>query len=336
MSKVCVLGAGSWGCALAMVLSDNGHDTMIWARRQEQVDEINHKHTNSKYLPDIKLNENIRASVDIGEVIKDSKMIVLAVPSQQVRNLCETIGDIVEKDQVVVNVAKGIEHTSGLRISEIVEQTIPHANYCMLSGPSHAEEVARKIPTALVVASKDIGVSQLVQDYFMNSFFRVYTNSDLIGVELAGASKNIIAFGAGILDGIEFGDNSKAAMMTRGLTEISRFGVELGADLSTFSGLAGIGDLIVTCTSMHSRNRRAGILIGQGYSLKETQEKIQMVVEGIVATEAIYKKANSLNIEMPITECIYKVIQGEIDPKTGVTELMTRSKKHENETIFKL
>lgn len=247
-----------------------------------------------------------------------------------------SIKDIVNPEQIIVNVAKGIEHTSGMRISQIVEETIPGAKYCMLSGPSHAEEVARNIPTALVAASKDINISQKVQDYFMNKFIRIYTNSDLIGVELAGASKNIIAFGAGILDGLDFGDNSKAAMMTRGLTEISRFGVSLGADLSTFSGLSGIGDLIVTCTSMHSRNRRAGILIGQGYSLEETQEKIQMVVEGIVATEAIYKKAKELDIEMPITECIYKVIKGEIDPKSGVTDLMTRSKKHENETIFKL
>ena len=336
MSKVWILGAGSWGCALAMVLDSTGYETLLWARRKDQADEINDRHTNSKYLPEVVLSETIKASSDIEIAIKDSEMIVLAVPSQEVRRLCMSIKDIVNPEQIIVNVAKGIEHTSGMRISQIVEETIPGAKYCMLSGPSHAEEVARNIPTALVAASKDINISQKVQDYFMNKFIRIYTNSDLIGVELAGASKNIIAFGAGILDGLDFGDNSKAAMMTRGLTEISRFGVSLGADLSTFSGLSGIGDLIVTCTSMHSRNRRAGILIGQGYSLEETQEKIQMVVEGIVATEAIYKKANELDIEMPITECIYKVIKGEIDPKSGVTDLMTRSKKHENETIFKL
>ena len=336
MSKVCILGAGSWGCALATALDSNGYETLLWARRKDQADEINDRHTNSKYLPEVVLSETIKASSDIEIAIKDSEMIVLAVPSQEVRGLCMSIKDIVNPEQIIVNVAKGIEHTSGMRISQIVEETIPGAKYCMLSGPSHAEEVARNIPTALVAASKDINISQKVQDYFMNKFIRIYTNSDLIGVELAGASKNIIAFGAGILDGLDFGDNSKAAMMTRGLTEISRFGVSLGADLSTFSGLSGIGDLIVTCTSMHSRNRRAGILIGQGYSLEETQEKIQMVVEGIVATEAIYKKAKELDIEMPITECIYKVIKGEIDPKSGVTDLMTRSKKHENETIFKL
>ena len=206
----------------------------------------------------------------------------------------------------------------------------------MLSGPSHAEEVSRKMPTTLVAASENLDISQGVQDLFMNEYLRVYTNTDMVGVELGGTTKNIIAFGAGILDGMGYGDNSKAALMTRGIAEISRFGVALGADISTFSGLSGIGDLIVTCTSMHSRNRRAGILIGQGYSIEETQEKIEMVVEGITATEAVYKIAKELNVEMPITECIYKVVEGQIDPKTAVKELMTRNKKYENESIFKL
>ena len=206
----------------------------------------------------------------------------------------------------------------------------------MLSGPSHAEEVSRKMPTTLVAASENLDISQGVQDLFMNEYLRVYTNTDMVGVELGGTTKNIIAFGAGILDGMGYGDNSKAALMTRGIAEISRFGVALGADISTFSGLSGIGDLIVTCTSMHSRNRRAGILIGQGYSIEETQEKIEMVVEGITATEAVYKIAKELNVEMPITECIYRVVEGQIDPKTAVKELMTRNKKYENESIFKL
>jgi glycerol-3-phosphate dehydrogenase [NAD(P)+] len=192
------------------------------------------------------------------------------------------------------------------------------------------------MPTALVAASELVDISQRVQDLFMNEYLRVYTNTDMIGVELGGTTKNIIAFGAGILDGMGYGDNSKAALMTRGIAEISRFGVALGADISTFSGLSGIGDLIVTCTSMHSRNRRAGILIGQGYSLEDTKKKIEMVVEGITATEAVYKIAKELNVEMPITECIYKVVEGQIDPKTAVKELMTRNKKYENESIFKL
>lgn len=336
MDKICVLGAGSWGTALATVLDENGHDVIIWSRRKEQADEINNNHTNSKYLADIKLRKSLIATNDIKQAVKDSKIIVLGVPSQQVRKICKMISNIVVDNQIIVNVAKGIENNTGLRISEICKEEIPNSRYCMLSGPSHAEEVSRKMPTALVAASEDIDVSRTIQDYFMNKYIRVYTNNDLTGVELGGATKNIIAFGAGILDGLEFGDNSKAALMTRGLTEISRFGVALGAELSTFSGLTGIGDLIVTCTSMHSRNRRAGILIGQGYSVEETIKKIDMVVEGITATKAVYNMTKKLDIEMPITECIYRVIMGELDPKVGVTELMTRSKKHENEFIFKL
>lgn len=331
-----MLGAGSWGTALATVLDENGHDVIIWSRRKEQADEINNNHTNSKYLADIKLRKSLIATNDIKQAVKDSKIIVLGVPSQQVRKICKMISNIVVDNQIIVNVAKGIENNTGLRISEICKEEIPNSRYCMLSGPSHAEEVSRKMPTALVAASEDIDVSRTIQDYFMNKYIRVYTNNDLTGVELGGATKNIIAFGAGILDGLEFGDNSKAALMTRGLTEISRFGVALGAELSTFSGLTGIGDLIVTCTSMHSRNRRAGILIGQGYSVEETIKKIDMVVEGITATKAVYNMTKKLDIEMPITECIYRVIMGELDPKVGVTELMTRSKKHENEFIFKL
>lgn len=336
MSKVCVLGAGSWGTALASVLDENGHEVVIWARRQDQVDEINKENTNEKYLPGVSLSKSLRASSNIDEAINGAAFIVLGVPSQQIRAVCKSISNKINPGQVLVNVAKGIEKSTSSRISQVCYQELPDNPYCVLSGPSHAEEVSRKMPTALVVASESIEISQMVQDLFMSEYLRVYTNTDMIGVELGGTTKNIIAFGAGILDGIGFGDNSKAALMTRGIAEISRFGVALGADISTFSGLSGIGDLIVTCTSMHSRNRRAGILIGQGHSLEETQEKIQMVVEGITATEAVYKVAKKIGVEMPITECIYRVVEGQIDPKTAVNELMTRNKKHENESIFKL
>ena len=336
MDKICVLGAGSWATALAKVLDDNGLNVVIWARRQEQCDEINLKHTNSKYLGDVVLSETIKATNDIKSAIEDAKAIVLGVPSQQIRGICKKIREFISEDQILVNVAKGIENKTGKRISQICSEELPKNKYCMLSGPSHAEEVSRDIPTTVVAASECIETSQLIQDYFMNRNFRVYTNNDLIGVELGGATKNIIAFGAGILDGLNYGDNSKAALMTRGLTEISRFGVAMGAELSTFSGLTGIGDLIVTCTSMHSRNRRAGILVGKGHSIEETQKEIQMVVEGITATIAVYEMASEMGIEMPITECIYRVITKDLDPKDGVMELMTRSKKHENEYIFKI
>lgn len=336
MKKVCILGAGSWATALSKVLDDNGHRVVIWARREEQCDEINKFHTNKKYLEDIVLSSTIKATSNIEEAIKDAEVVVLGVPSQQVRSICRKIEPYISEEQIIVNVAKGIENKTGKRISEICFEELPENKYCMLSGPSHAEEVSRDIPTAVVAASECIETSRVIQDYFMNKNFRVYTNNDLIGVELGGATKNIIAFGAGILDGLNYGDNSKAALMTRGLTEISRFGVAMGAELSTFSGLSGIGDLIVTCTSMHSRNRRAGILMGKGYNLEETQAEIKMVVEGITATIAVYEKASEMGIEMPITECIYRVITEDLDPKEGVYELMTRSKKHENEYIFKI
>ncbi len=336
MKKVCMLGAGSWSTALAKVLDDNGHELVMWARRSEQCDEINNKHSNERYLKDIKLSTKIKASTDIEYAIKNAELVVLGVPSQQVRSVCQKIRPYITSEQIIVNVAKGIENKTGYRISEICAEELPDNRYCMLSGPSHAEEVASDIPTAVVAASKSLETSQLVQDYFMNENFRVYTNNDLIGVELAGATKNIIAFGAGILDGLNYGDNSKAALMTRGLAEISRFGVAQGAELSTFSGLSGIGDLIVTCTSMHSRNRRAGILIGKGYSLEDTKKEIQMVVEGITATMAVHEKAEKMEIEMPITKSIYKVITGQLKAEDGVHQLMTRSKKHENENIFKI
>lgn len=335
MSRVCVLGAGSWGCALATALCENSHEVYIWARREEQVNEINNLHTNERYLPGVSLNKALKATTDLEEAIVGSRIIVLAVPSQQVRNVCKNIEKFLEKDQILVNVAKGIEESTGLRLSEVVKEELPDNTYCMLSGPSHAEEVSRKMPTAIVIASENREASEIVQDHFINDgYLRVYTNSDLVGVEIGAATKNIIAFGAGILDGLGYGDNSKAALMTRGLTEISRFGVSLGADISTFSGLSGIGDLIVTCTSMHSRNRRAGILIGQGKSVEEAKAEIRMAIEGITATEAVYKASKRLGIEMPITESIHRVIVGEKSPQEVIGELMKRRKKHENEYIF--
>ncbi|WAW15609.1 NAD(P)H-dependent glycerol-3-phosphate dehydrogenase [Peptostreptococcus equinus] len=331
MNKVCVLGAGSWGSALAMVLASNNNDVFIWTRRQEQADEINNEHTNESYLPKIKLSGKIKATCDIKKAVVDSELIVLALPSQKIRFLCKEIKDIVNEKQILINVAKGIEYDTGKRISQICEEELPNNPYCMLSGPSHAEEVSVNMPTALVSASKDIVISRIVQDYFMNEYLRVYTNTDLIGVELGGATKNIIAFGAGILDGMGYGDNSKAALITRGINEICRFGKEMGADVSTFLGLTGVGDLVVTCTSMHSRNRRAGILIGKGKSLEETKKEIKMVVEGITATEAVYNMAQDLNIDMPITNAIYKTIHMGLDPNESIKELMGRAKKHENE-----
>ena len=333
MQKMCVIGAGSWGSALALSLYKNNHKVFMWTRDIEQVEEIRTTKINSKFLPGIVFPKDLIVSNDLEEVILDSEIIVLAVPSQAVRSVCKQIKPYVKDNQILVDVAKGLEKGTGLRLSDVVKEELPNNPYVVLSGPSHAEEVSRYMPTTLVAACEDIKYAQKVQDIFMSPSIRVYTNPDLIGVELGGALKNIIAFGAGMCDGLGYGDNTKAALMTRGIAEIGRLGVAMGADVNTFTGLSGIGDLIVTCTSMHSRNRRAGILMGQGKSLQETLDEVQMVVEGITATEVAYKISRELNIDMPITEAIYSVLYQGANPNEAVLELMTRSKKHEMEEV---
>lgn len=332
--KVSVIGSGSWGCALAMVLAKNGNDVFIYSRNENQIEDINKNNRNEKYLPNVKFNENIKASNDFAEVLDNSKLIVLAVPTQQVRNVLLEMKGFIKLGQIIVDVAKGIEVKTGLRISEICEEILPDNPYSVLSGPSHAEEVSREIPTTVVVSSKDNSISEIVRDYFMNENFRIYINSDLIGVELAGALKNIIAFGAGVLDGMGYGDNSKSALITRGLNEIVKFGTSYGAKKSTFYGLSGIGDLVVTCTSKHSRNWRAGNLIGSGLSINETLNKINMVVEGITTTEIVYRISKERNIEMPITKAIHSALYENLDAKLAVNKLMTREKKNEFEEIY--
>ena len=333
MKKICVLGAGSWGSALALSLAKKGYSITMWTLNQEQADKINTTKENINYLPGVLFPNNITLTTNIEDAVVDSKLIVLAVPSQAIRSICKQIKPFVSKEQVLVDVAKGLEKGTGLRLSEVCKDELPENPYVALSGPSHAEEVAKDIPTTLVVASENLEIAQEVQDIFMSPKLRVYTNPDVVGVELGGALKNIIAFGAGICDGLGYGDNTKAALMTRGIREIARLGIALGADKSTFSGLSGIGDLIVTCTSMHSRNRRAGILMGQGKSLQETLDEVQMVVEGITATEVAYKVSRDLNIDMPITEAIYSVLYQGANPNEAVLKLMTRSKKHEMEEV---
>ncbi|CEP91233.1 glycerol-3-phosphate dehydrogenase (NAD(P)) (NAD(P)H-dependent glycerol-3-phosphate dehydrogenase) [[Clostridium] sordellii] len=333
MEKICVLGAGSWGTALALVVAKKGYDVSMWTLNEKQCEAIKETRENKDYLPGVNIPENIKMTTSLEEAVLNSSLIVLAVPSQAIRSICKQIKPFVNKNQILVDVAKGLEKGTGLRLSQVCEQELEEFKYVVLSGPSHAEEVSRDIPTTVVVASENLEDAEKVQDIFMTSKFRVYTNPDVIGVELGGALKNIIAFGAGICDGLGYGDNAKAALMTRGIREISRLGVALGAKTSTFSGLSGIGDLIVTCTSMHSRNRRAGILIGQGKSLKETLEEVKMVVEGITATEVAYEVAKSLNIEMPITNAIYSVLYNGADTNNVVDELMMRNKTHEVEEV---
>ena len=335
MEKICVLGAGSWGTALALVVAKKGYNVSMWTLSEDQCQKVNSTRENVDYLPGVNIPKNIHITTDLKEAINDSSVIVLAVPSQAIRSVCKQIKPFVNKNQILVDVAKGLEKGTGLRLSQVCEKELPECKYVVLSGPSHAEEVSRDIPTTVVVASEDLTTAEKIQDIFMSPKFRVYTNPDVVGVELGGALKNIIAFGAGICDGLGYGDNAKAALMTRGIREISRLGVAMGAETSTFSGLSGIGDLIVTCTSMHSRNRRAGILIGQGKSLDETLKEVKMVVEGITATEVAYEVAKKLNIEMPITNAIYSVLHDGANPDEVVDELMMRNKTHEVEEVVK-
>lgn len=330
VNEVTFLGAGSFGTALSTLLGKNGCNVKLWDRNPSIVENININRENSKYLPNIKIPSNVKAYENIEEALVNSNFIVLAVPSHIIRTICKQIKKFVLKEQTIVCIAKGIEEESLKILSQVIEEELPQNAVVMLSGPSHAEEVALDIPTVVVAASKHKKNAKLVQDLFMSSTFRVYTNSDLIGVEIGGAVKNIIALASGISDGIGFGDNTKAALMTRGMNEIIRIGTKLGGKKETFSGLTGIGDLIVTCTSMHSRNRRAGILIGQGIPIDEATNKIGMIVEGIRACKAFYKLKEKIGVSMPITDMLYKVLFEGKNPKEGVFELMSRDKKDEN------
>ncbi len=328
-----VLGGGSWGTALAILLANKSYNVDIWVRNKEQSLEMDNTRENKRYLPNVKFPDGLNVLSDLEKTIYKKDVILLAVPTHGVREALSNAKDLINKDQIIVNVAKGIENDSLLRISQIVKEILPENKYAILSGPSHAEEVAINIPTTVVSASDDMKIANYIQDLFITPTFRVYTNPDVIGVELGGALKNIIALGAGISDGLNYGDNTKAALMTRGIFEMSRLGEKLGANPNTFSGLAGIGDLIVTCTSMHSRNRRAGILIGQGKSMDESIKEVGMVVEGIKTTKSAYILAKEYNVNLPITSEIYNVLYKNANAKESVDRLMQRDKKHEMEDV---
>ncbi|MBU5426444.1 NAD(P)H-dependent glycerol-3-phosphate dehydrogenase [Tissierella pigra] len=334
MSKrIGVLGGGSWGTALGILLANKGYDVHMWLRDENQIMDMNETRINNKYLPDITLPSNLKLTNDLEKVNFNKDAIVLSVGTHGIREVLNNCKSYIKKDQIIVNVSKGIENQSLLRISEIVEEIVPNSRYTVLSGPSHAEEVAKNMPTTVVSASKSKEVAQYVQDLFITPSFRVYTNPDVIGVELGGALKNIIALGAGISDGSGWGDNTKAALMTRGIYEMARLGEKMGAQASTFLGLAGIGDLIVTCTSMLSRNRRAGILIGKGIKVEDAIKEIGMVVEGIKTTKSTFDLSKKYNIDMPIAEELYGVLYEGKDVKNSVSSLMVRDKKHEMENI---
>lgn len=326
--NVTVVGAGSWGIALASLLNSNGHKVKMWSRSKEEVDIINNEHCIPKYLPGFIIPESIVVYEDMEVALKDAEMIILAVPSIAVRDCAKQVNKY-NSNAIVVNVAKGIEEATLKRLSEVVKEEMPECEIVTLSGPSHAEEVVKKNPTAVTVASSNHDVRNLVANAFRNEFFRVYPNEDIIGVEIGGALKNIIAVCTGISDGLGLGDNAKAGLITRGLAEITRLGVKMGASQETLFGLAGMGDLVVTCGSKHSRNYRAGLSLGQGNSLEKTLEDIQMVVEGVNTTRAGKKLGEKYGVELPIIEQANKILFEGKDPRTAVLELMTRKGKEE-------
>ncbi len=336
MGQVTVLGAGSWGTALAIVLADNGHDVRLWSHRESYVKEINENHTNEKYLKGVSIPANVKATANLKQAVSGSKEIILVVPTKAIRDVCKQLVDVIDTKVTLTHASKGIEPETYKRVSEVIKEEIPEELYnaiVVLSGPSHAEEVSLRQPTTVTVSSENLEMAKSVQDLFINRQFRVYTSPDLVGVELGGSLKNIIALGAGISDGLGYGDNAKAALITRGLAEIARLGTSMGANPLTFSGLTGVGDLIVTCTSSHSRNWRAGYKLGQGADLEAVLEDMGMVVEGVRTTKAAYQLSKEEGVEMPITAGIYSVLFEGASPGDVVDQLMTRIRRHEMEDL---
>lgn len=328
--KIAVIGSGGWGTAIAILLAGKGNQVYLWSWQQEETDRLAADRENKEFLPGVPFPEGIVCSHSMEECVRDAGLIVCVAPSPATRSTAKALSAYVAEGQPLVNLSKGLEEKSLLRLSQVYRQEIPQAKIAVMSGPSHAEEVSRGLPTTNVVASDDVEVAHFIQDVFMNQNFRVYTSTDMTGVELGGALKNIIALCAGISDGLGYGDNTKAALMTRGLAEIARLGEAMGARRQTFMGLSGVGDLIVTCTSMHSRNRRAGILLGQGKSLQETLDEIHMVVEGVNTAAAAYALAQKYQVSMPITEQANRILFEGKDAREAVNALMTRERGMED------
>lgn len=327
--KISVIGSGSWGTAIAILLSSRGHDVYLWSWIQEETDRLAHDRENKEFLPGVKFPDTIHCTHDMGECTDGAELIITAAPSPATRTTAKQLAPHVKEGQKIVNISKGMEEGTLLRLSQVYKQEVPQADVSVMSGPSHAEEVSRGLPTTNVVASESIETAKFIQDIFMGDMFRVYTSTDIIGVELGGALKNVIALCAGISDGLGYGDNTKAALMTRGLAEIARLGTAMGARQETFMGLSGVGDLIVTCTSMHSRNRRAGILLGEGKTLQETLDAVHMVVEGVNTATAAYELSKKYNVTMPIVTEAYNILFKGTNAREAVLNLMTREKREE-------
>lgn len=332
--KIGIIGAGSWGIALAFLLSSNGHEVTVWSRSEQSVQKLERYHGNEDKLPGVILGDKASFTCNMEEAVRGKDIIALVVPSahmrETVRLMAPFIDTDLEKRQIIVSCTKGIEEESLMLMSDVILEEIPNADVCVLSGPSHAEEVGRGLATSIVVGGFNLDTARLVQDVFMNEVFRVYISSDMLGIEIGGALKNVIALAAGMADGYGLGDNAKAALITRGIAEISRLGVAMGGKFETFSGLSGIGDLVVTCASMHSRNRRAGILIGQGKSMQEAMDEVKMVVEGVFSAKAAKALSVKYNVDMPIVNGVNEILFEGKTVGEGISDLMLRNKKMES------
>ncbi len=334
MARVGIIGAGSWGTALSTVLYANGHEVTVWSILESEITMLREKREHTTKLPGVQLPQGIVFTTELSEAITAKDLLVLAVPSVYTRSTARSMKPYVTEGQIIVNVAKGIEESSLKTLVEIIAEEIPGANVAVLSGPSHAEEVGRGLPTTCVVGAHNRATAEYIQNIFMNEVFRVYTSPDILGIELGGALKNVIALAAGMADGLGYGDNTKAALITRGIAEISRLALAMGARYETLSGLTGIGDLIVTCASRHSRNRKAGMLIGQGKTTKEAMDEVQMVVEGVYSAKAAMALAEKYQVPMPIIEQVNQVLFYDKPVKKAVQELMLRDKKMEHEDLL--
>jgi len=330
MAQIGVIGAGSWGIALAVLLHNNGHKVTVWSALGEEIDMLNAEREHKDKLPGVKLPEEMVFTKELKEAVEGKDILVLAVPSPFTRKTSNQLKDVVAKGQIIVNVAKGIEESTLMTLSEIIEEEVPQAEVAVLSGPSHAEEVGRGIPTTIVVGAKKKETAEYIQNVFMSEVFRVYISPDVLGIELGAALKNVVALAAGIADGLGYGDNTKAALITRGIAEIARLGTAMGGKVETFYGLSGMGDLIVTCASMHSRNRRAGILLGKGYTMDEAMAEVKMVVEGVYSAKAAMGLAKKYDVQLPIIEQVNAILFEDKPAKDAVGDLMLRDKKVEN------
>lgn len=333
MNKISLLGAGTWGCALAILLAGKGHDVTIWTKIENEAIMLRSNRKNIKNLPGAELPENVAITMDLEEACKDRDLIVMAVASPFIRATAKEARPFIREGQIIVNVSKGIEDGTLYTLSEVLKEELPQADIAVLSGPSHAEEVSRGVPTTIVVGAQKKDTAKFIQDIFITELFRVYTSPDIIGIELGGSLKNVIALAAGIVDGLGYGDNTKAALMTRGMAEISRLGIKMGGRMETFAGLSGFGDLFVTCTSKHSRNWNAGNLMGQGNSMEEAMKQVNQVVEGVNSAKAALSLAQKNDVEMPIVEQINLVLFEGKTPQEALSDLLGRDRRKEYKSL---